>query len=649
MNRVLCLAILVACVSNSLSARSPNIVFIFIDDMGYADPSCFGNPHVKTPRIDQLAAEGIKLTNFYVNSPICSPSRVAVTTGNYPSRWKIHSYLNSRAGNKSRGMRDYLDGSAPTTARKLKAAGYATAHFGKWHMGGGRDVDDAPLPTEYGFDESLVAFEGLGDRLITNPKNSTTKLGHGKISFCDRWQKTEKYTNRTIDFIRRNRDKPFYVRLFPNDVHDPHVNWPGTDEKWKSVTTNHWEQKFFAVLQEMDKQIGRVIDEVEQLGLSDNTLFLFTSDNGPTDWPKYYQNPPGAPPGFTGPFFGRKWSLYEGGIRMPFIARWKGKIPAGVTDDESVMSGIDLSPTFCGLAGVDVPASDKLDGIDCSSVLLGKPQPRPEPLFWQYGAPHAVLKPGKLEFQSPSFAIRDGNWKLLVNPNGSEAQLFDLTADPSEQKNLIATESKRAHSLQAKIGKWANKVGLSFDASASLKQPVPAVAAMVNNQLLRFENRGVEGDGKPWKFNGSSWLDLPRGRAPNVQKKWVRAGATIQSSASNGVIVAHGGDRNGYSMYLRDGKLAFSVCADWKRTTAMSEFSIGQGAHKVEFFLAADGNFHLMLDGKKVANGKAASSITANPGDSVQIGADTIKPVGEYKSENPFHGTISDFYLKHER
>jgi arylsulfatase A-like enzyme len=144
----------------------PNIVVIFIDDMGFADPSCFGNPLMKTPNIDKLAAEGIKLTNFYVNSPICSASRVALTTGQYQRRWKIHSFLNTRAGNANRGMADYLDASAPTTAKKLQAAGDATAHFGKWHMGGGRDVDNAPLPQAYGFDESLVSFEGLGDHII---------------------------------------------------------------------------------------------------------------------------------------------------------------------------------------------------------------------------------------------------------------------------------------------------------------------------------------------------------------------------------------------------------------------------------------------------------------------------------------------------
>ncbi|MDP7303722.1 MAG: sulfatase-like hydrolase/transferase, partial [Pirellulaceae bacterium] len=377
----------------------PNIVVIFIDDMGFADPSCFGNPLVKTPHIDKLAAEGIKLTNFYVNSPICSASRVAITTGQYQGRWKIHSFLNTRAGNANRGMADYLDPSAPTTAKKLKAAGYSTAHFGKWHMGGGRDVNDAPLPQVYGFDESLVSFEGLGDRIISNPKGveRARALGHGNVIPCERWKRMQIQTDRTIDFIRRHRDDPFYVRLFPNDVHDAHVPLPGSADKFKSVSDDPYVRDFFAVLEAMDEQIGRVIATIDELNLGKETLILFTSDNGPTDWPKKYKT--GPPAGFTGPFRGRKWSLFEGGIRMPFIARWTGKIPAGIEDTSSVISAIDVSPTICRFVGVSV--EDDLDGLDRGDVLLGETSARAKPVFWQYGHPHAILKGGKPEHQSP--------------------------------------------------------------------------------------------------------------------------------------------------------------------------------------------------------------------------------------------------------
>ncbi|MDC0259485.1 sulfatase-like hydrolase/transferase, partial [Verrucomicrobiales bacterium] len=401
--------------------EKPNILVIFIDDMGFADPSCFGNPLMKTPHIDKLAEEGIKLTNFYVNSPICSASRVAITTGQYQGRWKIHSFLNSRAGNANRGMANYLDSSAPTTAKKLKAAGYATAHFGKWHMGGGRDVDDAPLPQAYGFDESLVSFEGLGDRIISNQggMERARVLGHGRVIPCKRWEKMQIQTDRTIDFIKRHQDEPFYVRLFPNDVHDRHDPIPGSADKFKAVSDDPFVRDFLAVLEEMDREIGRVVSTIDELGLGRKTLILFTSDNGPTDWPRKYET--GPPAGFTGPYRGRKWSLFEGGIRMPFIARWTGTIPAGVEDNTSVISAIDLSPTMCHFAGV--PVEDELDGVDCSAVLLGKPSPRSNPVFWQYGHPHAILKGGKPEHQSPTFAMREGQWKFLVNPDGSEAQL----------------------------------------------------------------------------------------------------------------------------------------------------------------------------------------------------------------------------------
>ena len=628
------------------SAPPPNIVFIFIDDMGYADPSCFGNPQVKTPNIDQLASDGIRLTNFYVNSPICSPSRVAVTTGQYPARWKIHSYLNSRAGNRSRGMRDYLDRAAPTTARKLKAAGYATAHFGKWHMGGGRDVDDAPLPREYGFDESLVAFEGLGDRLLVNRKNSSTRLGHGEITFCERWEKTEEYTDRAIDFIRRHKDERFYVRLFPNDVHDAHVPWPGAEEKWAAVTTNPWEQKFFAVLEEMDKQVGRLVDEIDSLGLAEETLIVFTSDNGPTDWPKYYRDASGGPPGFTGAFFGRKWSLFEGGIRMPFIARWKGQIPAGRTDETSVMSGIDLSPTFCKLAGV---GTGKLDGFDCSGVLLGRAAARPAPLFWQYGAPHAVLRPGKAEFQSPSLAVRDGNWKLLANPDGSEARLFDLAADPGERNNLLASEPQRAGELFAQVRTWAADVGLETDERAVLKEPEPSTTVSINRQLVRFENHGVKtADGGTLSFDGKAWLDLPKRAAPKVAGgKWIRINATVRSAPASGVILAHGGDREGYALYLKAGKLCFATCANWKRTVIAGEEPLGDGAQEIEAFWQKDGSMHLKLGKKIVARGKSAGTLGGEPGDSVQVGADLIKAVGDYEVPNAFRGEISDLKIGH--
>ena len=442
--------------------------------MGYADPSCFGNPKMKTPHIDRLAEEGMRLTNFYVNSPICSPSRVAVMTGQYPARWRIYSYLASRKANRARHMADWLDPKAPTTARLLKQAGYATAHFGKWHVGGGRDVGDAPRPQEYGFDTSLVAFEGLGDRLLFSKKGlpgQSAKLGRGTLTYVAKHESTETYVDRSIAFMRANRDTPFYIELFPNDVHDAHLPKPGAAEKWTTVTDNPYEQKFFAVLEEMDRQIGRVVAAVDALGLAERTLIVFTSDNGPTDWPSYYQAGY-DPPGFTGPFYGRKWSLYEGGIRMPFIARWTGTVPAGRVNDTSVMCGIDLSPTFCHFARVPVPDSIGHDGEDMHEALLGKPVRRSRPIFWQYGKPYTNLLPGNGDFISPSLAVRDDQWKLLTNPDGSDTQLYNLATDPGEKRNLLTEHPTKAAELSKRLRRWARSVGFETPAA----EPTPATS-----------------------------------------------------------------------------------------------------------------------------------------------------------------------------
>lgn len=625
-------------------SESPNIVVIFIDDMGFADPSCFGNPLIKTPHIDRLAAEGIKLTNFYVNSPICSASRVALTTGQYQGRWKIHSFLNSRAGNANRGMANFLDASAPTTARKLKAAGYATAHFGKWHMGGGRDVDDAPLPQAYGFDESLVSFEGLGDRIIANPKGveKARALGHGKVIPCKRWERMQIQTDRTIDFIRRHRDEPFYVRLFPNDVHDAHVPLPGSAEKFKSVSDDPFVRDFFAVLEEMDKQIGRVIETIDELNLGKKTLILFTSDNGPTDWPRKYKT--GPPAGFTGPYRGRKWSLFEGGIRMPFIARWTGTIPAGIEDTSSVMSAIDVSPTICRFAGVSV--ENDLDGVDRGDVVLGKASRRSKPVFWQYGHPHAILKGGKAEHQSPTFAMRDGRWKFLVNPDGSEAQLYDLEADEGETANLLSKQPERAAAMAGQISAWADDLGFALDSETPLTAPRATIAVLASNQLLRFVNHGVKGDTGSLQLDGKSWLDLPAFRAPKVAGgRSLQIKGTIRSDSPSGVILAHGDNRAGYSVYLDERHLCFAMCVNKKRTVVRSPEAI-TGSASFEAKWNANGEVSLRVNGKLVD--KANAGIIQNePGDSIQIGADMVQPVGDYQTPNHFSGRIENLTFKY--
>ena len=437
-----------ACSQNEPPAR-PNIVFIFIDDMGYGDLSLTGNQDVQTANIDRLAADGMLLEQFYVNSPICSPSRVAITTGQYPARHLINSYLNNRERNRRRGMANFLDPKAPAVARAFQRSGYATAHFGKWHMGGGRDVGDAPLPQAYGFDESLTSFEGLGDRILPpgGLSEQSVKLGRGKITHTPKHKMTEIYVDRSINFVTRNKERPFYLHLWLNDVHDRHLPREDLLQKYDRFKANPYVQRFYAVLDEMDRQIGRLIDAIDQLGLAESTLIVLTSDNGPTAWPRYYEEG-FDPPGSTAGLRGRKWSLYEGGIRMPLITRWKGKIARGTVDKSSVMAGIDLFPTFCSIAGVDPPEVE-FDGVDMSAALLGKPQERKRPIFWEYGRDESYLRPGLQNDQSPNLAIRDGRWKLLINDDGSRLELYDIEA-PGKQSNVERNNVATRHGEVAK-------------------------------------------------------------------------------------------------------------------------------------------------------------------------------------------------------
>jgi arylsulfatase A-like enzyme len=330
-------------------------------------------------------------------------------------------------------------------------------------MGGGRDVGDAPLPQAYGFEESLVSFEGLGDRILwqrTGNQELSWKHGRGQILERPKHKTTETYVDRAIEFIRSNRDTPFYVRVFPNDVHDGHFPSDQQRAKWAGTSSNPPDNDFFAVLDEMDRQIGRLLDVIDELRLAESTLVIFTSDNGPTDWPRYYKAGH-DPPGFTGPLFGRKWSLYEGGIRMPFIARWKGRIPAGATNDETVMAAIDLSPTLASLVGVPFDR-DFLDGEDLADALLGQPIRRSSPLYWEYGV-YGSIEPGKPEHVSPQLAMRDDAWKLLCNPDGTNLKLFNLRTDIGEARNLASVRADVVARMQPRLLAWWEEMNAYYE------------------------------------------------------------------------------------------------------------------------------------------------------------------------------------------
>jgi len=418
--------------SSAFSADRPNFLVVLIDDMGYGDLSCFGNRRVETQAIDRLAAEGVRFTRFYVASPICSPSRLGLTTGQHPARWGVTSYLAERQANKRRGMAQWLDPAAPTLPRALQAAGYATGHFGKWHLGGQRDVGEAPLISEYGFDASLTQFEGLGDRVLAlfdtrfagdggrMPLGvGSERLGRGEVAWKKRYEVTTAFVNRAKAFMAEAADagKPFYVNVWPDDVHSPHE--PPPDLRGDGGKAAMYD----GVVKSLDDQLGPLFEVVrDDPRLRDNTLILLASDNGPEE---------GS--GSAGPLRGHKGALYEGGVRTPLIAWGPGVIPAsghGTTSD-AVISALDVPPSLVKLAGVTVPEGTWLDGVDRSAALLGRESPRQAPIFW-VRPPDRPGPDGTL----PDLALLEGDWKFLVEDDGTKEQLYDLAADPGESRNL---------------------------------------------------------------------------------------------------------------------------------------------------------------------------------------------------------------------
>jgi arylsulfatase A-like enzyme len=440
-------ALLLAPLAALHAADKPNILVILADDLGYGDVQCY-NPQrgkIPTPNMDKLAREGTRFTQFYVASPICSPSRCGFITGQFPARWRITSYLQSRAGNAECGQADFLDPNAPSFVRTFKEAGYATAHIGKWHLGGGRDVTDAPKFAAYGYDVGLGTYESPEPAAPLGLKSAPwdTEREPQQVARHDR---TRWMVDETLAFAKQRGTRPWLVNLWLDDVHTPYRPKEGKDDR-------QFAAKYRDVLMETDRQVGRLLDGLRELGVEQNTLVLLAGDNGPE---------PTLNRTRTGGLRGMKWGLYEGGIRTPLVVRWPGVVPKGKVND-TVVSAVDFFPTLCALASVPTPAGTNFDGEDLSGVFKGDQTPRTKALFWEYGrkpAPEGKTAirvfpyPYEPQSKSPNVAMREGHWKLLLNADGSGEELYDLATDPNEAKNLAANEAEIASRLKAATLAW---------------------------------------------------------------------------------------------------------------------------------------------------------------------------------------------------
>jgi arylsulfatase A-like enzyme len=413
----------------------PNIVIILTDDLGLGDLGCYGGKIAETPNLDGMARAGLRFTQYYAASPICSPSRCGLLTGCFPARWRITSFLQDRAGNRGCEQADFLDSQAPSLPRILRTAGYRTAHIGKWHLGGGRDVRNAPKFAAYGYDEHAGTWESPEP----HPDITATNWIWSDKDKVKRWERTAFFVERTLEFLRRNQDAPCFVNLWLDDPHTPWV--PSADAKKGNAQAN-----LKAVMEESDRQIGRLLAGLKDLGIERNTLVIFLSDNGPL---------PTFAAARTVGLRGSKLSLYEGGLRLPCIAYWPGKVPANRTDDMTVLSAVDWLPTLAALTGAKLPEGVKLDGEDRRPALFGTPlKDRERPLFWEYGRNETFFKYPLNADRSPNLAMREAHWKLLVNSDGTRTELYDLSADPRETKNLIAVNPEAAERMTKSLLAW---------------------------------------------------------------------------------------------------------------------------------------------------------------------------------------------------
>jgi N-acetylgalactosamine-6-sulfatase len=438
-------------------SSKPNILFILTDDQGWGDAKRFGHPYMLTPALDRLAREGTWFKQFYVCNPVCSPSRTAFMTGHFPARHRVHQHFASPKQNQQRGMPNWLDPDVPTVCDLLKAAGYVTAHFGKWHLCGG-GVTEAPAPQDYGIDDH---------RICSGQRRATQWPREVRRDPFFRAKSTGYFVDETIRFIKANPGKPFYVNLWTlvphallrptpqelavyKDLRVKPADFPSYMREYVQNAKNMTAQMkvYCAAMTGLDKALGRLLDFLDDAGLAHNTLVVFTSDNGPEDY--HVRNARNAGMGSPGVFRGRKRSLYEGGICTPLLARWPGKVKAGRVDAESVLAAVDFLPTVCALAGAEAPDSLRLDGEDVSDILLGAPRARSKHIYWEWRGGVA----GNREYEPPRLAVREGRWKLYCNADGSRTELYDVPADPEQRRNQAVRRPAIVAKLKPKLLAW---------------------------------------------------------------------------------------------------------------------------------------------------------------------------------------------------
>ncbi len=404
--------------TSAVAAGKPNVLIFYADDLGWGELGCQGNTQIPTPNIDSIAKNGVRFTQGYVAATYCSPSRAGLMTGRYPTRFghEFNSVHNAVG----------LAAQETTMADRLKSQGFVTCCVGKWHLG----HQPANRPTRRGFDE----FYGtLANTPFFHPNNFVDSRVSNDVQVVsdDAFYTTDAYAERSVDWIEKSKDRPWFLYLPFNAQHAP-LEAPKKYLDRFSNITDEKRKLFAAMMSAMDDAIGRVLAKVRQLGQEDNTLVFFVGDNG---------GPTASTTSQNGPLRGFKMTTFEGGPRVPFLAQWKGHLPAGKTYDYPVVN-LDILPTALAAGGTSIDSAWKLDGVNLLPYLTGGNSARPhETLYWRYG---------------PQWAVRHGDLKLVVSRGGSGApELYDLASDVGESKDLAQVQPERVRQLQAMWDAWS--------------------------------------------------------------------------------------------------------------------------------------------------------------------------------------------------
>ncbi len=427
----------------------PNIVFILADDLGYTDLACTGSGYYETPHLDRMAAQGMRFTDGYTCGPNCQPTRAALMTGQYGPRTGVYTVGGiDRFDWKSRPLRPVdnvtsLPLGKVTVAQALKAAGYATGMFGKWHLG----EDAAHHPSRRGFDEAL-STAGKHFDFVTRPRVDVPP-GAYLADFL---------TDKAVDFIRRHKDRPFFLYLPHFGVHSPHQarkEWIARFEK-KPPAGGHKNPVYAAMIASVDESVGRVLGLLDELKLSERTLVIFSSDNGGVGGYVREGLKRAGDVTDNAPLRSGKGSLREGGIRVPWIFRWTGRIAPGACS--TPILSVDLFPTLLQAAGAKPPEAHPLDGASCLNLLTGAARALDrEAVYWHFPG---YLGAGEGTWRTtPAGAVRAGDWKLLEFFEDGRLELYNLRDDISETKDLASQHPDRVKDLHARLKAWRKEIG----------------------------------------------------------------------------------------------------------------------------------------------------------------------------------------------